>query len=73
MAFHAARMAAREPQNYDPDNILAGNPQEIPLSERMRINENARRACLREWLKQTVRDEMRLAVYEADDSDDSDR
>ncbi len=58
-----------EPQNYDPDSIIAGDFQEIPLSERMRINENARRVCLREWLKQTVRDEMRLAVYTSDDSD----
>ena len=41
---------------------------ELPLAERQRINENARRVCLREWLKQVMRDEMRLATYVPDEA-----
>jgi DNA-directed RNA polymerase subunit beta len=52
-----------EPQHYDPDSIIVENYSELPLAERQHINENARRVCLREWLKQVVRDEMRLASY----------
>jgi len=52
-----------EPQSYDPDNIIVEDYAALPLVERQRINENARLVCLREWLKQVVRDEMRLAVY----------
>jgi DNA-directed RNA polymerase subunit beta len=52
-----------EPQNYDPDSIIVENYSELPLTERQHINENARRVCIREWLKQVVRDEMRLASY----------
>jgi DNA-directed RNA polymerase subunit beta len=57
-----------EPQNYDPDGIIVENYTELPLVERRVINEAARRVCLREWLKQMVRDEMRLAVYDSEDA-----
>jgi hypothetical protein len=40
-------------------------------TERQQINENARRACLREWLKQAVRDEMRLVSYAPDEDERS--
>jgi DNA-directed RNA polymerase subunit beta len=61
-----------EPQNYDPDGIIVENYTELPLAGRQRINENARRVCLREWLKQVVRDEMRLASYVAEEVEETD-
>jgi DNA-directed RNA polymerase subunit beta len=62
-----------EPQSYDPDSILAGEAEytALLLAERKLINENARRVCLREWLKQVVRDEMRLVSYAAADGGES--
>jgi DNA-directed RNA polymerase subunit beta len=60
-----------EPQHYDPDSIIVENYSQLPLSERQRINENARRVCLREWLKQVVRDEMRQASYVAVDVEEA--
>ena len=54
-----------EPQNYDPDRILVSEDEytALPLPARQQLNEQARRVCLREWLKQAVRDEMRLISY----------
>ncbi len=60
-----------EPQRYDPDGIIVENYTALPLAERQRINENARRTCLREWLKQVVRDEMRLATYVPDEVEEA--
>ena len=58
-----------EPQNYDPDSIIVEEYTALPLDDRKRINETARLVCLREWLKQVVRDEMRLAVYVSGEED----
>ncbi len=55
---------AEAPQNYNPDDILTFDAEELTLAERKRRNENARHVCLREWLKQVIRDEMRLTTYE---------
>ncbi|MEA3335622.1 MAG: DNA-directed RNA polymerase subunit beta [Chloroflexota bacterium] len=55
---------AEEPQEYDPDDIMSDDYEALSPEERERINENARRVCLREWLKQTRRDEMRMAVFD---------
>ena len=54
-----------EPQGYDPDSMLVAEDDytALALPDRKRLNEQARRVCLREWLKQAVRDEMRLASY----------
>jgi DNA-directed RNA polymerase subunit beta len=55
---------AEDPQNYDPDSILADDYDSLPMSERLRINETARKVCIREWLKQATRDEMRMSTFE---------
>jgi DNA-directed RNA polymerase subunit beta len=60
-----------EPQGYDADSILTFEVEGLAAEERQRRNENARRVCLREWLKQVTRDRMRLADYvEAQDPDE---
>jgi len=58
------------PQGYDPDSIIVAEQDytALSLADRQRINENARRVCLREWLKQVVRDEMRVATYVSDEA-----
>ncbi|MCS6845420.1 MAG: DNA-directed RNA polymerase subunit beta [Caldilineales bacterium] len=57
---------AEPPQNYNPDDILTFDLEALSMEERKRRNENARQVCLREWLKQVTRDEMRLSTYELD-------
>ncbi|MCB0204287.1 MAG: DNA-directed RNA polymerase subunit beta [Anaerolineae bacterium] len=59
-----------EPQGYDPDSIQVDNYVQLNVEERKRLNENARLVCLREWLKQVKRDEMRLAVFTEDGEDE---
>ncbi len=51
------------PQSYDPGSLLTFEEVDLSQEERKLRNENARRVCIREWLKQVTRDDMRLAVY----------
>ncbi len=55
-----------EPQGYNPDEIRVDNYEQLDVDQRKKLNERARLVCLREWLKQVKRDEMRLAAFVED-------
>ena len=59
-----------EPQGYDPDKIRVDNYEQLNVDERKTLNEKAQLVCLREWLKQVKRDEMRLAAFAEDVEDE---
>ncbi|MCB0243502.1 MAG: DNA-directed RNA polymerase subunit beta [Anaerolineae bacterium] len=59
-----------EPQGYNPDEIRVDNYEKLDVDQRKKLNERARLVCLREWLKQVKRDEMRLAVFAEDTEED---
>ena len=52
------------PQGYDPDDLLVLDDDPRSPQERRQADEVARRVCLREWLKQQVRENMRVTRYE---------
>ena len=52
------------PQRYDPDALLVFEDDPRPLEERLRADDMARKVCLREWLKQVIREKMRVTRYE---------
>jgi len=69
---YARRAVLREwlkewPQGYDPDSLLVFEDDTRSLEEKRRADEMARKVCLREWLKQVVREKMRVAHYEPEE------
>jgi len=66
---YARRAMLREwlrewPQGHDPDALLVFEDDVRSLEDRYRADEEVRKVCLREWLKQIVRERMREAQYE---------